>query len=205
MNIAVFGGTGRVGRAFIKRCLQDNHSVKALARMPEKLEKHEHLTVIEGNVRNVDHVRETIKGCDLVFSALSTDKSDTLTVATPLVIDAMTNEGISRVVTIGTAGILNSRYEEGKYRFETDESKRSKTFAAEEHLRVFHTLQDSPLDWTIVCPTYLPDGPEMGHVRAEQNMLPDGGKKISVGDTAAFAYQELLSPSYLKARVGICY
>ncbi|KHE67463.1 NAD(P)H-binding protein, partial [Halobacillus sp. BBL2006] len=103
------------------------------------------------------------------------------------------------------AGILKSRYENGKYRFQTPESKRKKTFAAEEHVKVYESLEASSLNWTIICPTYLPKGEEQGSIRYEIDFLPEGGKKITVDDTARFAFQNLKDSSFPKKRVGICY
>ena len=44
--------------------------------------------------------------------------------------------------------------------------------------------EQSKLEWTIVCPTYLPDGERLGKYRTESNYLPEGGIEISVSDTA---------------------
>jgi putative NADH-flavin reductase len=91
------------------------------------------------------------------------------------------------------------------YRFQSTESKRRLTFAAEEHAKVFEKLAATNLDWTVVCPTYLPDGVATGQWRTETNFLPENGVEISVGDTAEFAYKELLDPQFIKVRVGLAY
>ncbi|MCA0969697.1 NAD(P)H-binding protein [Halobacillus litoralis] len=205
MKIAVFGGTGRVGKKIVEKALKDGHEVRALVRKPPQHEWFERAEIVQGNSKVEQDVRETIKGCDVVFSGLSTDKTDTLSVSIPLIIQAMKDEGLSRILTIGTAGILNSRQNKEKFRFQTDESKRKLTFAAEEHADVYQSLLSSGLDWTIICPTYLPDGEEEGNIRYEKDLLPEGGKKITVGDTAAFAYKELFDQQFLECRVGVCY
>ena len=38
MKIAVFGGTGQTGRAFVTQALDAGYSVRMLARNPEKME-----------------------------------------------------------------------------------------------------------------------------------------------------------------------
>lgn len=105
----------------------------------------------------------------------------------------------------GTSGILQSRINPEIYRFQSSESKRRLTFAAEEHAKVFELLDVTNLEWTIVCPTYLPDGDATGQWRTERNFLPEGGLEISMGDTALFAYQDVLDPCFLTSRVGIAY
>ena len=205
MKIALFGATGRVGLEVLKQALGEGHEVTVLVRSPEKLAPHDKLTVIQGDVRDANAVTLAIAGMDVVFSALGTDKTTTLTEAVPHMIKAMKDAGINRIVTIGTAGILQSKIDPEKLRYEAGDTNRRLTFAAEEHHKVYDMLRQSGLDWTIVCPTYLPDGVAVGDYRTERDLLPGDGKQISVGDTAAFAYGELLQGDNIGFRVGISY
>lgn len=204
MKLAIFGATGRVGSEVLKRALEDGHQVTALQRSP-KLDKHPNLETVFGNVREGKDIERTIAGADVVFSALGTDKTTTLTDALPFIIESMERHGITRIITIGTAGILNSRLEEGQLRYQGGDSNRKMTFAAEEHEKAFRLLDQSNLEWTIVCPTYLPDGEAKGGYRVEKDFLPEGGKEISTGDTGEFAYHQLGDSTYARSRVGIAY
>lgn len=204
MKLAILGATGRVGSEILKRALADGHEVTALQRSP-KLDKHPNLESIFGNVRNSKDVERTIAGVDAVISALGTDKTTTLTDAMPRIIESMKRHGIKRIITIGTAGILNSRLEEGKLRYKGGDSNRKLTFAAEQHEKAYRMLEESGLDWTIVCPTYLPDGEAKGGYRVEKDFLPEGGKEITVGDTGEFAYHQLESTEFIGSRAGIAY
>ncbi|WLR51447.1 NAD(P)H-binding protein [Bacillus tianshenii] len=206
MKVLLLGATGRTGSVILDLFLKNNHSVHTLVRSPEKItETHKQMKIVEGNVLNAEDLQQAITGCEAVVSALNTDGDHTISASMPLIIEAMKKEGIKRVVTIGTAGILNSRFEEGKYRYETKESKRKSTRAAEDHRKGYELLKESDLDWTIVCPTYLPDGKRIGSCRAEKNLLPLDGKKIHVPDVAEFSYYELFNKDYLNSRVGIAY
>lgn len=206
MNILLLGMTGRVGSEIAKLALEDKHQVTALVRTPEKISiNDENLSIIKGDVTVKEDVERTMKGADAVISALNTDGADTLTKSMPLIIEAMTDESIKRIVTVGTAGILNSRVEPDVLRYQSSESKRKLTRAAEEHHKTYLLLEDSNLDWTVVCPTYLPDGEAVGEHREERDFLPEDGKKITVGDTAEFVYKQLESDKYIKSRVGIAY
>lgn len=206
MKLAVFGGTGRVGSAVARLALKENMEVRALVRDEERgASIIPGAELVVGHAKAENHIKETLRGCDTVFSSLNTDKTDTLSQAIPLIIKTMRDTGIKRIVTIGTAGILNSRYEKGKYRFQTNETRRKKTFAAKEHVKVYEALRDSRLEWTIICPTYLPDGESQGGVRFELDQLPEDGKKISVADTAQFAFDELHNHQFVYHRVGVCY
>jgi uncharacterized protein len=204
MKIALFGATGRVGEKILQYALNDGHLVKALVRSKPPFE-HPNLSVVVGDIRKVEDVEKTLDGTEAVFSAIGTDRTTTLSQSMPLIIDAMKAKKIRRIITIGTAGILNSRLSPGALRFQGGDSSRKLTFAAEEHAAVFHLLEKTNLEWTIVCPTYLPDGKAYGNYRIEKNYLPEGGKQITVGDTAEFAYKQLEDPEFIGSRVGIAY
>lgn len=205
MRILILGATGRVGSLIVEHALRDGHEVTALVRDPGKVQVREGLTLSEGNACDAADIRRAAKEQDIVISALNTDKTTTLSDSMPLIIDAMRKFGIRRIVTVGTAGILQSRTEPELLRYQSSDSKRKSTRAAEEHRRVYELLQASDLDWTIVCPTYLPDGEAVGGYRVERDYLPEGGERITVGDTAEFAYGQLESREYVGCRVGIAY
>jgi putative NADH-flavin reductase len=205
MNITLFGATGRVGNEILNLALRDGHHVTALVRTPSKLQPHSNLSIISGDIKNRDLVNQAIENADAVMSAIGTDKTSTLTDAIPLIIDAMNTGNVERIITIGTAGILQSRTNPNAYRFQSSESKRRLTFAAEEHAKVYEHLKDTNLEWTIICPTYLPDGEATGEWRTERNFLPEDSVEISVGDTALCAYNELLDPQFIGTRVGLAY
>ncbi|EMR06291.1 Putative NADH-flavin reductase [Bhargavaea cecembensis DSE10] len=206
MKILILGGTGRVGSHIVGHALRDGHQVTVLARTPGKVQiNDERLTVTQGDVLDQEAIASAMQGMDVVISALNTDGGTTLSESMPLIIKAMQTEGISRIITIGTAGILQSRVTPDVLRYRSSESKRKTTRAAEEHEKVYHLLKESTLDWTIVCPTYLPDGERLGNYRTETDFLPEGGSKISVPDTAEFAYGLIKSREYTKKRVGIAY
>ena len=207
MNLLILGGTGRVGSKIVSYALRDGHQVTVLARTPEKLglNHDEKLKVIQGNVLNENDIMAAMRGIDVVISALNTDGSTTLTDSMPLIINAMEQEGIRRIITVGTAGILQSRTTPNLLRYQSSESKRKSTRAAEEHHRVYEMLRESTLDWTIVCPTYLPDEASQDEYRVQTNYLPEGGTKISVSDTAQFVYNQIKNTEFIKLRVGIAY
>lgn len=206
MNILLLGATGRVGSQIVTYALQDRHHITVLVRTPEKLQiNNENLTIIQGNVLNKDDIVRAMHGIDVVISALNTDGTTTLSESMPLIIEAMENEGIKRLISIGTAGILQSRTTPNSLRYQSSESKRKSTRAAKEHHKVYDILRQSNLEWTIVCPTYLPDGERVGKYRIDRNFLPEGGTEISVSDTAEFTFRQIKTSDYIKSRVGIAY
>ncbi len=206
LKISVLGATGRVGSHLVSHALRSNHQVTALVRSPEKVQiSDKNFILHQGNALVKEDIHLAMHGADLVVSALGTDGTTTLSQSMRLIVEAMAQERMKRIITIGTAGILESRTDPGLLRFQSSESKRKSTRAAMEHLEMYNILKASELEWTIVCPTYLFDGESLGKYRVERDYLPDGGTSISVIDTAEFAYQQLMSDEYVQSRVGIAY
>lgn len=206
MHIFILGGTGRVGGEVLRLALNDGHSATALVRDPRKLGRlPDRLAALQGDACREADVLAAMRGADAVVSCLGTDGGAALTSSMPLVIRAMRAHGIDRIVTVGTAGILQSREHPGLLRYEAPESRRSSVRAAEEHRKAWELLASSGLTWTVVCPTYLPDGERIGRYRVEKDVLPEGGTSISVGDTAEFTYKQVLSREFAGCRVGIAY
>ncbi|XJZ28084.1 NAD(P)-dependent oxidoreductase [Bacillota bacterium Lsc_1132] len=206
MKICLLGATGRVGRVILENALADQHSVRAILREKSKLAfNHKNLTTIVGNVLQEADLAAAMTGADAVISALNTGGSTTLSNSMPLIIKQMKKQRIKRIITIGTAGILQARSNPALYRFQSAESKRKTTKDAEDHLKAFLHLKNSGLDWTIVCPTYLPVGERMGTYRFQIDFLPENPSSISVFDTGDFAFAQLFSTEFIGCRVGLTY
>ena len=168
MKVCILGATGRVGSNIIKLALKDSAEVTVLARDSSRKINHERLRVIEGNVLNENDIKKAIEGSDIVISALGTDQNGTLAKSMPQIIKKMEEEGVRKIITIGTAGILQARTNLNLYRFQSTESKRKSTTAAEDHLAAYKILSSSNLCWTVVCPTHLIDGDVTGIYRTEK-------------------------------------
>jgi uncharacterized protein len=206
VNICLLGASGRVGSIILENILNHHHQVRALVRVSKKLNKlSTDLTIIEGNVLNEVDVASCMNGSDVVISALNTGGCSTISQSMEIIIKMMKKQGIKRIVTIGTAGILQSCMEPCLYRFQSSESKRKTTRDAEDHLKAYLQLKDSTLDWTIVCPTYLPIGERIGIYRYQKDILPENATSISVYDTGDFTYQQLFTNEFIGYRVGLTY
>jgi len=68
-KIALFGGTGGCGSAFLEYALAANHSIVLQARNPSKVKvTHDNLKVIEGDGTSAGDVLEVCEGCEVVVS-----------------------------------------------------------------------------------------------------------------------------------------
>ncbi len=137
VRILVLGATGRVGSHVVSLALHDNHHVTAVVRTPSKLNLcHENLHIIKGDVTDKRTIEEAMIDIDIVISALSTDGTTTLTKSIPVILDVMSKENVKRIITVGTAGILQSRLNPNLLRYQSSESRRTTTFSAQEHHQV---------------------------------------------------------------------
>ncbi|WP_214702044.1 MULTISPECIES: NAD(P)H-binding protein [unclassified Exiguobacterium] len=200
-TIALFGGSGRTGERVLERLLEKGHRVTLLTR--QSLGSNEGIDEILGDATDREAVIETVRSADVVISALGTDKQSVLSTFTPLVVEAMRQFDLSRIITVGTAGILQA-HDSDNYRFETSESKRSTTTAAEDHARAYELLRDSGLAFTVICPTQLIDEQSIGELIVSKEVL--GTKHsgpISRDDVADLVVACLTDDDYVGHRVGI--
>ena len=71
MKIALLGATGFVGSALLKEALDRGHSVTAIMRHPEKLEKRDRLVTKAGDVYDAALLAALLSEHDAVVSAFN--------------------------------------------------------------------------------------------------------------------------------------
>jgi len=71
MKVVLLGATGFVGSAILKEALDRGHRVTAIARDPEKLEKHGGLIPTKGDVYDTASLAKLIEGNDALISAFN--------------------------------------------------------------------------------------------------------------------------------------
>ena len=75
-TIAVFGGSGKIGRRAVALCGDRGHSVRALVHRNRIAG--DHVTSIPGSIVNADNCREVVSGADIVIQ-MATTKEDAVT------------------------------------------------------------------------------------------------------------------------------
>merc|ERR1719343_1411020 len=69
VKIALLGGTGGCGSAFLQHALAANHTVVLQARTPSKVTtQHANATVVQGDGTSAEDVKAVCAGCDVVVS-----------------------------------------------------------------------------------------------------------------------------------------
>jgi putative NADH-flavin reductase len=73
-----------------------------------------------------------------------------------------------------------------------------------EQIVQYETLSRSSLDWTMVMPAMLTNGPAKGVYRIDGQALPANGSQIARADVANFMMQQVTSPQWVRRGVYIC-
>jgi len=213
MNIAIFGASGATGRLLTERSLAAGHRVAALVRTPAKFASAGRVRVVQGDVFNPAAIADTLQGADAVFSALGAkspfDKDDTLERGIPLIVEGMRAAGVKRIVVLGSSGALDSALDKQpawrRWIVEHVVYTTLLKWPVEAQRAQWRALAPSSLDWTMVMPPMLTNGPAKGHLRVDGEALPRNGSSISRADVADFMFHELTAREWVGKGVYICH
>jgi putative NADH-flavin reductase len=190
MRITVFGATGGTGRHIVEQALEAGHQVTAVLRDPARLPvpPRDGLTVATPRLDDRTAVQQVVTGADAVVDALgargtgpTTFREDTARIVTA----AMHDAGVRRLVVVSASGahttgdslpirLLVKPLLGWMLRHQFADMR-----AMEEVVRA------SGLDWTIVLPPQLTDGPRTGRVRRRVDANVRGSFRIARADLAA--------------------
>jgi len=196
MRILVIGATGGTGREVVRQALETGHRVNALARSAaDAAPLLPGADIIEGDARDGDAVAKALTGCEGVISALGTKlsllhKETLLSKATGVLIEAMRKRGIKRLVCITGIGAGDS-HGHGGFLYDNIAQPLLLRSTYHDKDRQEDEIRESGLDWTIVRPTNLTDGPATGAIRALTDLTDFHGGSIARADVARFLIKEL--------------
>jgi putative NADH-flavin reductase len=210
VKLLVLGATGGTGREVVTQALRQGHEVTAFVRDPRKM------TITDGRLRVVvgsttddaGAVARVVRGQDGVVSALGRRNSfrsaDLIARSMRAIVPAMESQGIARLIVVSAFGVGESGRNAPllprlMYRLLLRDIFADKK-AGEDYLR------RSSLDWTLVYPVALTNGPRTGKYRVGER-LDLGGilPRISRADVADFILAQLASAAYRRKVAVISY
>ena len=209
MKIAIFGASGATGKLLTDRCLAASHQVTALVRTPQNFPQRDRVHVIQGSAFDPSAVRQTIEGADAVLSALGAHSplrnENVLDRAVPLIVEAMQQTAVRRIIVLGSAGALPTALDkQPAYRRWIVENIINKTllkWPVAEQVSQYAALSHSNIEWTMVMPPMLTNGPARGACRIDGEALLRNGSRISRADVANFMMQQLDNPQWIRKGV----
>jgi putative NADH-flavin reductase len=205
MRLLVLGATGRTGQEVLTQALQQGHDVTALVRDADKLEAdHKRLDVRVGDVTEDAAIEEALVGQDAVLSTLGARGvgelfgTNLITRTAEALVPSMEAGNVRRLIFLSALGVGESAaYAARVQRIVMGTLLRqiSQDKAAGEDL-----IRRSKLDWTLVYPPSLSNGPLTEDYRAGKDLRVKATAKISRADVADFMLGQLDDASYTGAQ-----
>ena len=207
MNLLIVGATGGTGQQLVSQALERGHQVRALVRKEPSAQPRPGLTIVLGNVLDPSSLDRAVQGQDAVLSALGHKQwfrpTRILSEGTHNLIGAMRRQGVRRFVCETALGISDTWGQMGLY-YTLFVRPIILPLYFWDKTRQETVIRASDLDWTIVRPGMLTNGPKRGRYRHG----PQVGHwlwtvRISRADVAAFMLDQLSDRRYVRATVGV--
>lgn len=207
-SLAVFGATGGVGRHLVAQALEAGLAVTALARDPSRVEARAGLRVVPGSATDPAAVARALSGADAAVCALGAPALSASKIRSEglrVIAAAMEDAGVRRLGVVGIMGAGASRsklpFFFRRVLFPTYLRRPVREHEAQEAI-----LRETDLDWTVVRPPSLTDGPATGdYAHGDVEDWSTLAIRISRADCAAFLLDALRAGRYVRQTPVISY
>jgi putative NADH-flavin reductase len=202
MRLIILGATGGIGQHLLRMGLERGHQLTAYVRSPNKIsERHNRLNVVSGDLFNAGALARSITGHDAVLSAFGPTTIRTTTLRREfgrILATAMHESGVRRVQLVSAAflfskiGMFGALLKPTLFRF-----------MAPDMAAMEREIMKDELEWTILRPPRLTNGPLTRSYRVADGELPPSGNVISRADVAEFMINEAETPAHIRRIVGL--
>ena len=156
--------------------------------------------MITGNVTDDTRVvAEAVRGQDAVISTLgvgnSLKSSNLISRSTRTIVNAMESQGVRRLIFVSAFGVGDTRHDAPLLPRIMSRLLLADIFADKKAGEDY--LRRSALDWTLVYPVLLTNGPRTAKYRVGERLDLHGLPKISRADVAEFVLRQLEDTTYL--------
>lgn len=210
MRLLVIGASGGTGRQLVIQALERSHDVTAFVRSQSRLGlQHARLHFATGDVLDYAAVEAAVRGQDAVLSALGHKQwfrpTRILSEGTRNIVRAMEACGVRRFISETSLGVGSSWGRLGLL-YTLIVIPFILPFYYWDKGRQEAVIRESPLDWIIVRPGILTDGPKRGAYRHG----PRVGHwlrslRISRADVADFMLNQLTDNTHLRSAPGLAW
>lgn len=219
MKLTVVGATGGVGGQLVRQSVTAGHEVTALVRDPSRLPAGVRAVRADLATATPADLVPAVAGADAVLSGLGPrTRADTGIVhrGTRAVVAAMREAGVHRIVVVSAApvGTVPSPDRPHPPRRDPGDGPAMRYLLAPLIKAVFRAsyadlalleddLRASSLDWTVVRPPYLTNGPLTARYRTALGRNVRGGLRVSRADVAHLMLAVLSRPETVGTTVGV--
>lgn len=206
-TIVIFGATGGTGRCLTQQGLDAGYRVRAFARDPNRVTiKHDRLEIVQGDVFDPDAVDRAVNGTDGVLCALGSlpwfGPPPVCSVGTKHILAAMQRHGVRRLICETAHGVGEAYSELSPWTKIAMALMRLRRYFEDKVIQE-DLVARSGVDWVIVQPERLTNGPKKGCYRVGTSLKTSGLPSISRADTAAFMLEQMANPTHLRQKVVI--
>jgi len=203
MKIAVTGASGQAGSRITAELARRGHAVTAIARNPDRIERHANVTAVKGDVFDQAGLAQLWAGHDAAVSSVHFLASDP-----DKLIGAARDSRVGRYLVVGGAGSLEVA--PGVRLVTTPGFPPQYKAEAEKGAAFLDLLRlQKDLNWTFLSPSALfVAGKRTGQFRLGTDQLltaADGKSWISFEDFAVALADEIERPAHPKARFTVGY
>ena len=211
-NILVIGASKGIGLKTVNGALEAGHNVKAFARSAHRIEiSHTKLEKVQGDALNLTDLEKSLSGIDVVIQALGVSPGPAFifrpvtlfSEATRLLVPAMERLKVKRLIAVTGFGAGDSQeriscLQQLPFRLVFGRAYDDKSI--QERL-----IKDSNLEWTIVRPVVLTNGPKTSRYQILLNSHQWRNGLISRSDVADFLIKQINDETYLRKEPVISY
>lgn len=199
MRIAVIGASQGVGLELLKIALEEGHEVTALLRDPSRLSiAHARLKIVRGDILEAASVAAATSGQDAVCVCIGippTRKPVTVfSQGIGNVLAAMKREPHQKLIAVSGIGAGDSKGHGGFFYDRVINPLLLATIYADKD-RLESIIKASSVQWLVVRPGFLTNGPRTGKYRVMENLAGVTAGKISRLDVADFMLKQLATPT----------
>jgi len=193
MKLVVFGATGGIGSQVMAQALEAGHEVVAVARRPDAITHHHmRLSVVQGDVLEAATLTDPVAGAEAVIAAIGArDRRPTTVYSQGItnILQAMQLNRIRRLFCISASGLQPGP------RWQRIIAKPLLWAAFKamytDLVRMEAVVKRSTVDWTIMRPPRLTNGPRTGKYQVAVNAPLRRGMKISRADVADYVLKHI--------------
>ncbi len=201
MRLLVIGAAGRTGRLVVEQALGHGHDVRAFVHATQLAIDHPRLEKVTGDVLSFENVDAAMKGCEAVVFVVGSGRGREVRVYSEgisNVLHAMAAQGALRLAAVSAAGVFARRDSRISLGFRVVIATVLKR-VYDDMERMEQRIAASGIEWTIVRPVGLTDGPQTGHYRLSRDgSMLSGASRISRADVAALLLKAVETTTFLR-------
>ncbi len=200
MKILIIGASRGIGKALMEEALKDGHKVRVLARHPNRLESTDsRLDLVQGDVRDLQSVKEAAQDMEIVCSCIGvpiTFKAvDLFSVAAANLVKVVGQQPTLKLIAVTGIGAGDSKGH-GGFLYDRIFKPLFLKSIYEDKDREEEIIATGDIDWLIVRPAGLTNGPRTGNYRIINDLEGTTAKRISRRDVADFILCQAAQPSH---------